>query len=139
MVTGRAAGARLALHHDPGVVVRVALLVAAAGFAIFWLSPWAVLSVAGVLVAGLGMAGLYPMTLGLAVASALEATDLAASRAALASGSAVLAGPLVLAALADAAGIAAAFAIVPVLLALSWLLQAVVPRLASSRAVEPVP
>lgn len=139
MVTGRAAGARLALHHDPDVVVRVALLIAAAGFAIFWLSPWAALSVAGVLVAGLGMAGLYPMTLGLAVASALEATDLAASRAALASGSAVLAGPLVLAALADVAGIAIAFAIVPVLLALSWALQAAVPRLASTGSVEPVP
>lgn len=139
MVVGRAAGGRIALRWSPTSIVPAALLLAGLGFAVFWLSPVAAVSLVAVFFTGLGVASLYPMTLGLAVGAALETTDLATSRAALASGSAVLAGPLLLAALADALGISVAFAIVPVLLALAWASLSVARRLSSAAVLGRVP
>lgn len=139
MLVGSAAGGRIALRWPPTSIVPAALLLAGLGFAVFWLSPVAAVSLVAVYFTGLGVASLYPMTLGLAVGAALETTDLATSRAALASGSAVLAGPLLLAALADALGISIAFAIVPVLLALAWASLSVARRLSAAAVLARVP
>jgi MFS family permease len=137
MVVGRAAAGRLVQRAPAERVLRFALPLCAAGFGVFWLAPFAALSMSGVLLTGLGVASLYPMALSLAVGAAVDATDRAASRAVLASGLAVLAGPLLLAALADAFGIQRAFAIVPALLAAAWLVQWVVPRFAPGPQARP--
>jgi MFS family permease len=90
--------------------------VAAAGFVAFWAAPNIVLAAAGLLVAGLGVALLYPTTVSRVVAVWPQAPDRAAAWAALASGLAIGIAPFVLARLSDVAGLRTAYLIVPVLL-----------------------
>ena len=90
--------------------------VAAAGFALFWAAPNVVLATAGLLVAGLGVALLYPTTVSRVVAVWPQAPDRAAAWAALASGLAIGIAPFVLARLSDLAGLRTAYLIVPALL-----------------------
>ena len=90
--------------------------VAAAGFALFWFAPNIVLAAAGLLVAGVGCALLYPTTVSRVVAAWPHAPDRAAARAALASGLAIGIAPFVLARLSEVTGLRNAYLIVPVLL-----------------------
>ena len=101
---------------EPRVLVLVCTACATAGFALFWAAPTLALAGAGLLVAGLGVALLYPTTVSRVVAAWPQATDRAAARAALASGIAIGGAPFLLAQLSDAIGLRAAFLIVPALL-----------------------
>jgi hypothetical protein len=89
---------------------------AAAGFALFWAAPTLVFAAAGLLVAGLGVALLYPTTVSRVIAAWPDTPDRAAARAALGSGIAIGGAPFLLAQLSDSIGLRAAFLIVPVLL-----------------------
>ena len=100
---------------EPRVLVLACTACATAGFALFWAAPTLALAGAGLLVAGLGVALLYPTTVSRVVAAWPQATDRAA-RAALASGIAIGGAPFLLAQLSDATGLRAAFLIVPALL-----------------------
>ncbi len=90
--------------------------VAMAGFGLFWAAPTLVVAAFGLLVAGLGVALLYPTTVSRVVAAWPQAPDRAAARAALASGLAIGGAPFLLARLSDAFGLRAAYVIVPALL-----------------------
>ena len=90
--------------------------VAAAGFAVFWAAATLPLAGAGLLLAGLGVALLYPTTVSRVVAAWPQAPDRAAARAALASGLAIGGAPYLLARLADGVGLRQAYLVVPVLL-----------------------
>ena len=90
--------------------------VATAGFALFWAAPTLTFAAAGLLVVGLGVALLYPTTVSRVVAAWPHAPDLAAARAALASGLAIGGAPFLLAQLSDVIGLRMAFFIVPALL-----------------------
>jgi MFS family permease len=76
-----------------------------------------VLAATGLLVAGLGVALLYPTTVSRVVAVWPHAPDRAAAWAALASGLAIGVAPFVLARLSDVANLRIAYLIVPALLA----------------------
>jgi fucose permease len=89
---------------------------ATAGFALFWAAPTLIFAAAGLLMAGLGVALLYPTTLSRVVAAWPQAPDRAAARAALASGIAIGGAPFLLAQISDVAGLRRAFLIVPGLL-----------------------
>ncbi len=101
---------------EPRVLVLACTACATAGFALFWAAPTLALAGAGLLLAGLGVALLYPTTLSRVLAAWPQATDRAAARAALASGIAIGGAPFLLAQLSDAIGLRAAFLIVPGLL-----------------------
>lgn len=116
MALTRAVAGRLTRGRHPLLVVPVACAVAVAGFAVFWAAPWLPVAAAGLLVAGLGVALLYPVTVARLVAAWPDRHDRAASRGALASGLAIGGAPLVLAALADAVGLRTAYLLVPCLL-----------------------
>ncbi|GAC1671331.1 MAG: hypothetical protein PVS3B2_12860 [Candidatus Dormibacteraceae bacterium] len=90
--------------------------VTAVGFAAFWAAPNLVLAAGGLLVAGLGVALLYPTTVSRVVAVWPHAPDRAAAWAALASGLAIGVAPFVLARLSDVVGLRTAYLIVPGLL-----------------------
>jgi MFS family permease len=98
------------------VLMLVCIGVTAVGFALFWAAPNIVLAAAGLLVAGLGCALLYPTTVSRVVAVWPHAPDRAAARAALASGLAIGIAPFVLARLSDVSGLRNAYLIVPALL-----------------------
>ncbi len=117
MVLGRVAGTLLLRRVPEERLVLPSIALAFCGFLLFWKAPAALLALAGLLVAGLGIANLYPCGIALALASAGRATTAAAARASLGSGFAILSAPLALGALADTVGLALAYAVVPFLLA----------------------
>jgi len=116
MIVGRLSVSRLVQRVAPANMVLLSVLIASAGFLLYWQGQIAVVGLVGLFVAGLGVAGLYPLILSLALAAAADNTIQAGARATLASGTAILTLPLVLGRLADAVGIHAAYGVVVVLL-----------------------
>ena len=102
--------------RGPRVLMLACSGVATAGFVLFWGAPNVVLAAAGLLVAGLGVALLYPTTVSRVVAVWPHAPDRAAARAALASGLAIGVAPFLLARLSDVISLRLAYLIVPALL-----------------------
>ena len=82
----------------------------------YWIPNNLVLGLVGLFVTGLGVASLYPLIISLALGAAQENTVAASTRATLASGTAILALPLVLGRLADYIGIRSAYSVVLILL-----------------------
>jgi fucose permease len=115
MIVGRLAVSRLVQSFVIHRVVLASILVAALGFALFWAAGSAMVGLVGLFVTGLGVAGLYPLLLSLAIGAAND-TVRAGTRATLASGTAVLVSPLVLGRLADLVGIRLAYGVVVILL-----------------------
>lgn len=116
MILGRVLGSRLVQRFSSRAVVVVSILIAAIGFLFFWRSemPW--LGLSGLFLTGLGVANLYPLILSLAISAAHGNTVQAGARATLASGTAILALPLILGGFADSVGIRPAYALVLFLL-----------------------
>lgn len=125
MVAGRIVGRQVAQRLPAERLLPVALAVAAIGFCLYWLAPGLPLTVLGLFVAGLGVANLFPLGAALAMGAAPGLSNEAGARLSFASGAAILVAPLLLGALADAVGIALAYAIVPMFIGgafvASWL------------------
>jgi fucose permease len=133
MIAGRYAISRVLRSLKPRAVVIASLLVGLCGFLLFWSTSHAVVGMAGLALAGLGTAGLYPLLLSMAIAAAGENEAQAGARATLASGAAILALPLTLGRLADLAGLKAAFAIVAVLFAALLVMALAAGRVEAAR------
>ena len=133
MIVGRWASSRLVRRFSAAAVVTASIGLAAAGFLAFWLAGSAAIGLAGLFLTGLGVAGLYPLLVSLAIASAGEMTVQASGRATLASGIAIITLPLALGRLADLAGIRPAYAVVLVLLLGIFAVSQVARRRAASR------
>lgn len=116
IVLGRIAGSRLARQMSDVQLLWSVIGVTIAGFPLFWLGTLPLINIAGLFLMGLGIANLFPLCLTIAVDAADGQTDAASSRAALASGSAILTLPLILGRVADAIGVRSAFVVVAVLL-----------------------
>jgi predicted MFS family arabinose efflux permease len=125
-LAGRTAGAGLTRRAGRARSLTViGLAVTATGVLALWLSGRAWPAIFGLLIAGLGVANLYPLTLAMALGSAAGRTDLANSRVQLLAGIAVLSGPLLLGFLADRIGVAHAFSLVIALIAVALILLVV--------------
>jgi MFS family permease len=135
MVVGRALGSWLVRRLPAATMLFGALAVCAAGYFLHWwfTLPW--LAVCGLFVAGLGTANLYPLTLSLAVGAAPGLSDVASARASLASGTAILALPLLLGSLADSIGLRPAYSVVFLLLMLASASVWIAQRVRSSQPV----
>lgn len=107
----------------------LALLITLAGFPLLWLAPVAPLRVAGLIVTGLGVANLFPLTLAAATGVSPRNADRASSRIALAAGIAIFTAPLLLGRLADTVGIQHAFGIIAVLVMLALATAGVTSRI----------
>jgi predicted MFS family arabinose efflux permease len=116
MTAGRAAGSVVARWQPPRRLLWVALGTTAAGVVVFWTAGGPVLAVAGLLVAGLGVANLYPLSLAVGMEAAPGRSGLASARFTVAGAVAALVGPLGIGRLADAGGIRAALTVVPALI-----------------------
>jgi len=134
MCAGRLAGGRLALRWSVDTLLYGAILTAASGFAVLWLTESALIGVPALVVCGLGIALFYP----LGVARAIEASDgrpdQASARTGVGAALAAGGGSFVLAAVADQVGIHLALLLVPALL----LVAAVGVRAGSRRALQVV-
>ena len=119
MLTGRVAGTVLIRRVGEFRLALMSLCLTLAGFFVFWLSPFAWLTLLGLGVTGLGIANLYATVMTLALAAAPDAQDRAAARISMATGSAIICTPLVLGALADNFGLFLGYIIVPLLIGAS--------------------
>jgi MFS family permease len=119
MIAGRIIGSRLTRTIPSGRLLLGAVGIAALGFPVFWLGRPAAVSVAGLFVAGLGVANFYPLAMATAIGVAATMADKASARVSMGGGLAILAAPLMLGRVADLVGIRDAFGLVIVLVILA--------------------
>jgi fucose permease len=112
MVAGRFGGRRLMEEIRPQILLVLSVLIAAAGFLLFWLGNSLFVSVLGLAILGLGQSNIYPLALSEAIRAAGDQGAKATSRMSLGTGSAILLAPLILGTLADRYGLFQAHAIV---------------------------
>jgi len=139
MIVGRLAGSWLLSWLAPARLLRVALLLTLAGFAVYWglgdalrvgAAVVAVSAVTGLFLTGVGIAPIYPLTLALAVRAAGSRATLASARSFLASGGAILVMPALLGRAADDLGLRGGMLIVPILAVFALASAMVAHRLA---------
>jgi fucose permease len=128
MILGRMAVSRLVQRFAVSRVVTASIILAGIGFVAFWTTNIIVVGLVGLFVTGLGVAGMYPLLLSLAIGVAKNKTTQASARATLASGTAILVLPLLLGRLADMVGIRQAYGVVGVLLVSVFLITLIVRR-----------
>lgn len=131
MIAGRWLSSRLVLRFSTRAVVLGSLLMAGLGFGMYWVAPGIVPALMGLLLTGLGVAGLYPLIMSMAIGAAGAQVVQASARATLASGVAISILPLVLGRLADSLGIAWAYGVVAVLLIATFAIMVLARRPAS--------
>jgi fucose permease len=139
MVAGRIAGRQFARRMPTERLLLLALGISAAGFFFYWLAPVALVAVLGLFVAGIGVANLYPLIVALALGAAPGQSNEAGARLTFASGTAILAAPLLLGALADAVGIRLAYAVVPIFILGALMASQLGRRLSQETAKDLVP
>jgi fucose permease len=136
-IVGRWFAARIVRSVSSGRLVLLAISCVALGFFPFWLIPVGPVSIIGLMVTGLGASNLVPLGFTLAGGSVSEGlTDVASSRVALSGGSAILIVPLILGSLADWVGIASAYSVVIVILAVMFVLMMLVNRITTSSMIS---
>lgn len=113
---------------DPIGLVRLGLVVATAGALLAWTADEVVLAAAGVFLGGVGAAFQYPLIVAVALALVPSLADKGSARLILASGVAILAAPLVLGFVADAAGVSIAWLLIPAVSAAALVLSVPVER-----------
>lgn len=134
VILGRFLGTILLRRFSAAQLVPGTLLLAATGLLIFLMAKTPATGMAGLFLCGIGMANFYPLGITLAMLAAGPATDAAAARASLASGLASLFAPFIIGTIADRAGMAAAFTILPL-----FLVVAAILHFAGLRARKPTP
>lgn len=112
MFIGRTAGAGLVRWIPARALLAGALLVAAAGFSIYWTARTPVPAVAGLFVTGLGVSLFFPLMSSLAVGAA-ENTNAASARLLVGTGLSIMIVPAALGAISDAVGLVHALLAVP--------------------------
>jgi fucose permease len=128
MIIGRLLGSRLVQRFSTRTVVTVSIVIAGIGFLLFWRAENTLIGLSGLFLTGLGVANLYPLILSLAISAANGNTVQAGARATLASGTAILALPLILGSFADAVGIRLAYGVVLLLLISVFLISQIAGR-----------
>jgi len=114
MLVGRlASGGGMGAGRSPRLMLVLGLALTLTGACTVWISTVPALSAVGLLFGGLGVSGLFPVGLSVALQAAPEAQLQASARVTLASGAAILLAPSALGLAADAVGVVGAWAIVP--------------------------
>jgi MFS family permease len=125
ILAGRIGGAVATRRPDRGVpLLVVSLGVTGAGFLVFWLVPDPTLAVAGLFLAGVGIANLYPLSVALVLATSGGREDQANARTQLLGGLTLVAAPFLLGGLADRFGLTVALGLEAALIGLCVLLLA---------------
>jgi len=136
-ILSRISSSRLTHRLDTEKILLISLGLCALGFPFFWLARSVPLSIAGMVVAGLGVTNLYPLTMTLALGAASRQIDLASARLSLAVGLAGMSAPYLLGWIADQVGLMRAFAIAPIFLLAGFAGTLLINRL-RARQLQPV-
>lgn len=116
MAVGRLLAGRLALRFSPARLLLAGLVIAGAGWLVLWTAPAVPAAVVGLVVAGGGVALLFPLSVSLVMAASGGRPDLGSAAGSVGAGVAIGSAPFALGALADAVGPHQGFLLVPVLL-----------------------
>jgi fucose permease len=122
MAVSRLAVGRLSLRLPPATLFLACLVVAAIGWAVLWVATAPTLAVTGLLIAGLGAGGHFPLGVSLLIGASDGEADLGLAVLAVGLGSAGGLGPFALGVVADASSIHTAFLIIPATLVVAILL-----------------
>jgi MFS family permease len=132
MFTGRVGlSLGIGIEGDVRRATGVGLMLAGLGALVAWLSTVPLVSGAGLFASGVGVAGLYPLGIAAALATAPDQLARAGARLTLASGVAVLVAPLALGVVADATGVVAGWTLVIGLSVVALILSRALPHRAS--------
>jgi MFS family permease len=118
-LTGRVIMSALSRRFAAGRLLAGALALAIAAFPLLWLATGAPMAIAGLTLMGLGIGAFWPLTVSIAVASQPRAATLINARTVMTGATSGIIAPMVLGPLGDAAGLSAAFALIPVALAVA--------------------
>lgn len=121
MAAGRFTIARLSLQLPAVALFAGSLLLAVGGWAMMWTAQVPLVALAGLVVAGLGAAGHFPLGSVLLIHAARGQADRALGAMAVGLGSAAGAGPFLLGAVADRTSIYLAFLVIPACLLIALL------------------
>jgi fucose permease len=116
MFIGRASGNLWARIFAVPQLLVAALAVALVGFLVYWGVSQPAMAIAGLLLLGIGVSLLFPLTVGLSLGAAGSAGDAASARSTIAFGVALLTMPVLLGGLADHAGLRNAHWLIPALI-----------------------
>jgi len=130
MLIGRTVGIGLIRAFDGRAIFLGVAATTLAGFTAYWGSANPTVVLVGLFVVGLGVALLFPLTLGFAIGAAGAAADRASTRVMLAPGLAILLNPPLLGAIADGVGLRLAQLTMPVFMILAVVAFVVAERLA---------
>ena len=131
MLVGRLGSSWFLRYMPAQRVVQGSIGLGLVSFLLYWRTENAILGLVGLALCGLFVACLYPLLLSVALGSAGGNTVQAGARATLASGTAILALPLILGGVADSIGLRGAFSVVAALFIALFLLMLVAMRLPS--------
>jgi fucose permease len=121
---------------DPLWLLRVSLVLALIGTLLVWASTDYLFSVAAMLIGGLGLGVLYPVSASVTLATAPAQLALASGRVVMATGVSLLLAPLILGVTADVTGVVTAWLLIPAICAASLLLTLPLARAGPSGAIE---
>lgn len=122
MLVGRWLVSRLLMRSKEQRLLMISMAAALVGFLLFWLSPGPFVALIGLVLAGLGVAGQFPIINALGLATVPDRMYEGSARMTMAAGAAILLMPLLLARLADWFGLQPAYGLVLVLLVIALLL-----------------
>ena len=131
----------IAARGDVRVLLRSGAALAALGGAVLWVATVPVLAGAGMFLGGLGIAAIFPVGAGLAVAQAPHVPVKASTRLTAASGSAIFSAPLLVGVVAGATGVTGAWILVVAFLVAAVVVMQFVPapaRTDTRAGVEPL-
>ena len=137
IAVGRTVGSTLTRQLSVAQLIYSSLGVALVGFFVVWLAGTLPLAIAGLFVAGLGLALLFPLTSSLAIRHAAGQTDRAIAFIAVTTGVTLGAAPFILGALAGQIGVSAGFLIVPALIGVGVLAVRGATRPSAAEANDP--
>ncbi|WP_066522986.1 MFS transporter [Curtobacterium ammoniigenes] len=127
MLIGRVAMGRLTQRWPVDVLMVTSIAVSLIGFGLFWAVPIDWVSVVSLAVAGLGIAGQFPLSLARLVAASDGRHDVASAWGTLALGIAIAGAPALLGVLGAAVGVTTGLLLVPLLCLVSGTLVALTP------------
>lgn len=115
MTIGRFIGSRITRRVETSRLLIVAGGIVLVGFPLFWLGQTPLVNIAGLFITGIGVANLYPLTVGVATSLDPENSNKASARCSMGAGLTILIMPQILGGIADQIGIFGAFGIAAVL------------------------
>ncbi len=116
MLVGRWLVSRLLMRSKEQQLLMISLAASLGGFLLFWLSPGPAGALIGLVLAGFGVAGQFPIINALALSTVPDRMVEGSARITMSAGAAILFMPLLLARLADWFGLQPAYGLVLVLL-----------------------